>query len=91
MLKDIIVWLGNVIDRWIFRILLLILVITMLLNTYANWVNKEFQEDTTKHLDSMELVIQDIPTNQELKEKLEQLIKVASRIQKKLGIEDEPE
>ena len=82
---------GDWVDRWIFRLLLLILVATMLFNTYANWINKEYQEETTQHLDNMELVIQDIPTNQELKVKLEQLIRVANRIQKKLGIDDETE
>lgn len=80
---------GDWVDKWIFRILMLVLVAAMLFNAYVNFVNKEFQEETTEHLAEMEAVIQDIPTNQELKQQQERLLKVTDRIAERLGIPDD--
>jgi hypothetical protein len=83
--------LMNRLDRFIFKLLLLILVVTMLFNTYANWKNKSFQQNTMDSLDKMELVVKDIPTNIELKQKMEDVLSLLAKIELKLGLPEEIE
>jgi DNA-directed RNA polymerase specialized sigma subunit len=89
LIEDLLDMVWHKTDRWIFRILLLAITMTLLVNAYANWGIKASQQEATYAVQRMEVAIHNIPDNTKLQQSMEQLVNITHRIQKKLRVPDE--
>jgi uncharacterized protein YlxW (UPF0749 family) len=77
----------NKLDIIVFKILILILIVVMALNLYANWLNKDFQEETADSLETVEMVLKAQPSRTEFQESINQLNKAIESVQTTLDNE----